>query len=100
MILRPFTSRDSQPSESDVVHDHIRLHQRQIIAIAHIGVRIRARHVQHTGTTESGETVGGSPGGSELSAGGDSTEMISNGCPDTDSEVQVKGVGEHPLPTA
>ena len=94
------TSCNRQPSESDVVHDHIRLRQHQIVAIACIGVRIGARHVKHTGTTEGGETVGGSSCGSELSPGGGSTEMISDGCTDANRKVLVKGVGENLLPTA
>jgi hypothetical protein len=64
------TSFHRQPSESDVVHDHIRLRQHQIVAIACIAVRIRARYVKHTGTVQRGETVGGSPGSSELRPGG------------------------------
>jgi hypothetical protein len=54
------SSRHSQPSESDVVHDHVRLRQHQIVAIACLGVRIGARHMEHAGTTQRGETVGGS----------------------------------------
>ena len=50
------TSCHSQPSESDVVHDHIRLRQHQIVAITYIDVL----HMKYTGTTESDETVGGS----------------------------------------
>ena len=64
------TARNRQPSDSDVVHDHIRLRQHQIVAIACIAVRIRARYVKHTGTVQRGETVGGSPGSSELRPGG------------------------------
>ena len=94
------TSCNRQPSESDVVHDHIRLRQHQIVAVACIGVRIGARHVKHAGTTEGGETVGGSSCGSELSPGGGSAEMISDGCSDANRKVLVKGVGENLLPTA
>jgi hypothetical protein len=93
-------SSHRQPSASDVVHDHIRLRQDQIGAIACIGVRTTTRHVEDTGTTEGGETVGGSSCGSQLSPGKGSTEMISNGCPDANGKVLVKGVGEHLLPTA
>ena len=93
-------SCNRQPSESDVVHDHIRLRQHQIVAVACIGVSIGARHMQHAGTTESGETVGGSSGSSQLSPGGGSTEMISDGCTDANRKVLVKRVGEHLLPTA
>jgi hypothetical protein len=56
--------------------------------------------VKHPGTTEGGETVGGSPCSGELGTGWGSTEMISDGCPDANSEVLVKGVGENLLPTA
>jgi hypothetical protein len=44
--------------------------------------------------------MGGSSSSSEFSSSGDSTEMISNGCPDTNRKVLVKGVGENLLPTA
>ena len=74
------TSCNRQSSEPDVVHDHIRLRQHQIVAVACIVICIGARHMQHAGTTEGGETVGGSSGGGELSPGGRSTEMISDGC--------------------
>jgi hypothetical protein len=49
-----------ESSESDIVYDHIRLRQHQIVAITYIGVRVGALHMKYTGTTESGETVGGS----------------------------------------
>ena len=62
-------SCNRQPSESGVVHDHIRLRQHQIAAVACIGLRIRTRHVKHASPTESGETVGGSSCGGELSLG-------------------------------
>ena len=65
-----------ESSESDIVYDHIRLRQHQIVAITYIGVRVGALHMKYTGTIESGETVGGSPGGGELSSGGGSTKMI------------------------
>ena len=89
-----------QPSESDVVHDHIRLGQHQIVAVACIVVSIGARHMEHAGSTESGETAGCSSGGGELSPGGGSAEMISDGRSDTNRKVLVKRVGEHLLPTA
>jgi hypothetical protein len=54
------TSCHSQPSESDVVHDHIRPSQHQIAAIACIAVSIGSWHIEHTGVTQRGETVGGS----------------------------------------
>jgi hypothetical protein len=38
--------------------------------------------------------------GGELSPRGRSTEIISDGCSDTDSNVLVKRVGENLLPTA
>jgi hypothetical protein len=66
-----------QPSESDVVHDHIQLGQHQIFAVAYVGVRL-ARHVKDAGTTEGGETVGGSSCGGELSACRRPSEMISD----------------------
>jgi hypothetical protein len=93
------TSGNRQPPEPDIVHDHIRFRQHQICAITCIGVRVRPRHVEHTGKTEGGETVGGSSRSSELSPGGGSTEMISDGCTDTNREVPIKGVGENLLPT-
>ena len=73
------TSGNPQSSESGVVDDHIRFRQHQMVAIACIGVRLRTRHMKHAGTTEGGETVGGSSCGSQLSPGGGSTEMISDG---------------------
>ena len=60
------------------VHDHIRLRQHKIVAIPSIGIRIRARHVNHAGTTGGGETVCGSSCGRDFSTVRDSTEMISN----------------------
>ena len=89
-----------ESSESDIVHDHIRLRQHQIVAITYIGVRVGALHMKYTGTTESGETVGGSPGGGELSSGGRSTKMISDGCSYADRKILVKRVGENLLPSA
>jgi hypothetical protein len=44
---------------------------------------IGARHMEHAGTTEGGETVGRSLCGSQLSPGGRSTEMIGDRRPDT-----------------
>jgi hypothetical protein len=70
------TAGNRQPPEPDVAHDHIRLREHQIGAIACIGLRIRAGHMEQTGTVESGETVGGSSSSSELSPGGRSTKMI------------------------
>ena len=60
-------SRNRQSSESDVVHDHIWLRQHQIRAVACIVIRIGARYIDHLGTTEGGETVGGSSSGGQLS---------------------------------
>jgi hypothetical protein len=54
------TAGNRQPSESDVVHDQVGPGQHQIVAIACSGVRIGTRHVKHLGTTEGGESVGGS----------------------------------------
>ena len=66
------TARNRQPSDSDVVHDHIRLRQHQIGAIAC----------------------------SQFSSGGASSEMISGGGADANGKVSVEGVGEHLLPSA
>jgi hypothetical protein len=93
-------ARHSQSSESDVVHDHIRLRQYQIAAIACMGVRVRTRHVEHAGTTASAEAVGGSSCGGQLSPGRSSTEMISDGCTYANRKVLIKCVGENLLPTA
>jgi hypothetical protein len=93
-------SRHREPSEPDVVHDHIRPCERQIAAITCIGVRVGARHVINAGTVERGETVGGPSGSSQLSPGRGSTEMINDGCSDSNGKVLVKGVGENLPPTA
>ena len=73
------TSSHRQPSESDVVHDHVRLRQHQIVTITYIGVRLGARHAKNTGTTKSRETVSGSSCGGQLSSRGGAAEMISDG---------------------
>ena len=52
-------------------------------------IRVGARHVKHAGTTESGETLGGSSCRDELSSGGGSTKMISDGCPYANRKVLV-----------
>ena len=78
------TSRNCQSSKPNVVHDHIRLRQHQISAITGIGFRIGTRHVQQTGTTESGQIVCGSSGSGEFSPGGGSSEVISDGSSDAD----------------
>jgi hypothetical protein len=93
-------SCNRQSSEPDVVHDHIRLRQHQIVAIAYIGVRISARQVEHAGSVGSGEAVRGSSGSSEFSPSERSAEMISDGSPYANCKVLVQGVGEHLLPTA
>ncbi len=64
------TSCNRQPSETDVIHDHIRLRQHQIAAITRIGVPIGTRHVEHARTTEGGETMRGASGSGELGTGG------------------------------
>jgi hypothetical protein len=46
--------------------------------------------MQHTGTTESGETVGGSSGSGDFSSGGDSAERISDRRSNANGEVLVK----------
>jgi hypothetical protein len=94
------SSRHSQSSESNVVHDHIRLRQYQIAAIAYVVVGIRARHVKHAGPTERGETVGGSSGTIQLSPGRGPPEMISDGCTYANRKLFIKCVGENVLPTA
>jgi hypothetical protein len=94
------TSGNRQPSDSDVVHDHIRLGKHQIGPITCISIRIGARHVKHAGTVPRGETVGGSSSSSQLSPSRGSTEMISDGCTDANGQVPIKGVSENPLPTA
>jgi hypothetical protein len=53
-------ANNRKPSESDVVYDHIRPSQHQIAAIACIAVSIGSWHIEHTGVTQRGETVGGS----------------------------------------
>jgi hypothetical protein len=90
--------RHRQPSESAVVHDHIRPGQHQTVAIACIS--IRPRHVQHPGTTQRGETVGRSSGSGELSPGRGSTEMISDRRTDANGKLLVKRVRENLPPTA
>jgi hypothetical protein len=94
------TSCYGQTSESDVVHDHVRLRQNQIVAVARVGVGIGTRYMQDAGTTERGKAVGGPSCSGELSSGGGSTEMISDGRPDAKCKVLIKCVGEHLLPTA
>jgi hypothetical protein len=44
------TACHCQPSQPDVVHDHTRLHQHQMVAIACVVVAIGARHMKHAGT--------------------------------------------------
>jgi hypothetical protein len=94
------TSCNPQPSESDVVHDRIRLRQHQIIAIACIGFAISTWHVIHAGAAEGRETVSGSSCSCEFSPGGCAAEMISDGCTDANGKVLVECVGENLLPTA
>ena len=90
----------SQPSESDVVHGHVRLREHQIRAIACVVVGIGARHVQHSGATKRGETVGCASGSRQLSPARVSTEMISHGGSYADRVVLVERVGQKLLPTA
>jgi hypothetical protein len=89
-----------QPSKSYVVHDRIRLRQHQILAVACVGIPIRARDVKHASTTESSETVGGSSCSGGLSPGRSPTEMISDGRTYANRKVLVEGAGEHLLPSA
>jgi hypothetical protein len=93
-------SSNRQPTESDVVHDHIGLRQHQIFTVAGIVVRIGTRHVKHAGTIGRCKTMGCSPCRAELSPGWGSTEMIGNGCSDAYCKVLVKRVSENLLPTA
>ena len=93
-------SCNRQSSEPDLVHDHTRLRKHKIGPITTILIVIGARHVKHTGTTEARETVGGSPGSVQLSPGGGSTEMISDGRSDPNSMVLVEGVSKNLLPTS
>jgi hypothetical protein len=88
-LLRPLASLPATPecSGSDVVHDHIRPGQHQIGAIAYIVVGIGVWHMEHAGTTQRGETVGGSSRSCELGSGGHSAEMINDGCSDADGKV-------------
>jgi hypothetical protein len=71
-LFRPGSvhARNRQPPESDIVHDHVRLSQHQIVVITALSVAIGTRHVQHLGRTEGGETMGGSSCGGELSTVG------------------------------
>jgi hypothetical protein len=89
LATRSLSSCNRQPSESDIVHDHIRLRQHQIVAIACIRLRIGSRHMKHASTVKGGETVGGSSRCGELSPGGGSAEMISDGCLYADRKVLV-----------
>jgi hypothetical protein len=93
-------SGNRQSSESNVVHDHIRLCQHQIAAVACIGIPIGAWHMQYAGPTGGGETVCGSSSSVQLSPGRGSTEMINDRRPDTNRKILVKGVGENLLPPA
>jgi hypothetical protein len=94
------TSGNRQPSESDVVHDHIRLRQCQIVAITCIVLRICPGHVKHAGAVGRCETVGGSSSSGEFSSVGGSAKVIGDGCPDANCKVLVKGVGQNLLPPA
>jgi hypothetical protein len=100
LLPRSRASRKPPASTPNVVHDHTRLRQHQIAAIPCVGVQVRTRHMWHSGTTEDCEAVSPSSCGGELSPSGRSTETISDGCSDTDSNVLVKRVGENLLPTA
>jgi hypothetical protein len=76
------------------------LRQHQIDPIACIAVHIRPWYVQYAGTTEGGETVGGSSGSGEFSPARRSAEMITDGRTYANGKVLIKSVGEHLLPTA
>jgi hypothetical protein len=93
-------SCNRQSSEPDVVHDHVRLCQDQVVAVASISIRVGPPHMKRLGTTEGGESMGHSSCGCQLGSGGGSSEMISNGCPYANGKVLIEGVGEHLLPTA
>jgi hypothetical protein len=45
--------------------------------------------MEHVGTTDGGQTVGGSSCGGELSPGRGSAEMISDHCSDANCEILV-----------
>ncbi|MET0839275.1 MAG: hypothetical protein ABWY19_10870 [Marmoricola sp.] len=51
--------------------------------------------MKHASTVKGGETVGSSSHCGELSSGGDSAEMISDGCPFANRKVLIKRVGEN-----
>jgi len=81
-----------EPSESDVVDDHIGLSEYEVGTVARTGVHVRTRQMKHAGTTGGGETVRSSAGSGELSTGRSSTEMISDRRSDTNCKVLIKGV--------
>jgi hypothetical protein len=87
------TSCDSQPPDSDIVHDHIWLHQHQVGAVAGTGVGIGTTHVQHTGTSLGREIMRGSSSSGELSPSGGSAEMVSYGYSNPNREVLVERIG-------
>jgi hypothetical protein len=91
--------RHRESSMSDVVHDQVRLGEYEIGTVASIGVRVGTRHMKHTGTAQTSETVGGWASG-RVPQGWGSTGMISDGRTDTNGKVLVNGVGEHLMPTA
>jgi hypothetical protein len=97
---RQHRSRNRQSPDPGVVHDHVGLGQHQIAAVACIVIGNGAGHVEDTGTTQRGETVGGSSCGGKFSSGGVSTKVIGNDCSYANGKVLVEGVGENLLPSA
>jgi hypothetical protein len=87
-----------ESSETDVVHDHVRLSQHEIAAITGAVISIGTRHVEHPGTTRRGETVRRASRSVQLSSRGGATEMINDGRANADRKVLVKRLGENLLP--
>ena len=94
----PVVARNHSPSESDVVHDHIRPSQHEIVAI--VGVGIGALRIEHLRPAEGGETVGAVRRAAVSSARVGSAEMISVGCSAANGQVLIKRVGEDLSPSA
>jgi hypothetical protein len=60
-----------------------------MVPVARIVVAIGARHMEHAGPTEGGETVGGPSGTIQLSPGRGPSEMISDRCTYANRKVLV-----------
>jgi hypothetical protein len=65
-----------------------------------MAIGIGAWHVQRAGMTQRGQAVGGSSYSRQLSPGGYSAEVISNGCSNAKGKGLVQRVCEHLLPAA